>query len=197
MRLSSARTWGEQDARLALEIRVLGDVSHRLVDFAASLVGDDHLERVLETPAAVGFVERPVVFVMVGAERLLHADGARLHASTQIVAVVAFLERQFAQVDRHAAQRVVDDADDVAHLLEVSLSNVSLCFNSSICFCRSSMSRSSRRMRSRGSTVSCMRACSISMMMLLACAPDSAFVVSSSRSSASIARWARAVRRYR
>ena len=40
-------------------------------------------------------------------------------------------------------------------------------------------------MRSRGSAVSCMRACSISMMMLLACAPDSAFVVSSSRSSAS------------
>lgn len=27
---------GEQDAWLALEIRVLGDVSHRLVDFAAS-----------------------------------------------------------------------------------------------------------------------------------------------------------------
>ena len=111
---------GEQDAGLALEIRVLGDVSHRLVDFAASLVGDDHLERVLETPAAVGFVERPVVFVMVGAERLLHADGARLHASAQIVAVVAFLERQFAQVDRHAAQRVVD-ADDVAHLLRGEL----------------------------------------------------------------------------
>jgi len=35
------------------------------------------------------------------------------------------------------------------------------------------------------------------MMMLLACAPDSAFVVSSSRSSASIARGARAVRRDR
>ncbi len=50
----------------------------------------------------------------------------------------------------------------------------------------------------RGSAVSCMRACSISMMMLLACAPDSAFVSRPrAGSSASMARCARAVRRYR
>ena len=47
---------------------------------------------------------------------LVHADVAGLHAPTQGVAVVPLVEHEFAQVDGHAAQRVVDHGDHVLHL---------------------------------------------------------------------------------
>ena len=46
----------EQHTRLTIQIWVSGDVSHRIVDFAPALVGDDDLERVFETASAVGTV---------------------------------------------------------------------------------------------------------------------------------------------
>jgi len=53
---------------------------------------------------------------VVAGQVLVHADVAGLHAPAQGVAVVPLVEHEFAQVDGHAAQRVVNHCNHVLDL---------------------------------------------------------------------------------
>lgn len=54
---------------------------------------------------------------MVEREHVVAAHRAVVDAPTQRIAIVTLGDHQLAQIDRHTAQRVVHDVDDVGHLL--------------------------------------------------------------------------------